>query len=209
MVKEQALSRRGLLSIICSVYDPMGFLAPVTLPAKVTLQELCWRCWGWDDNIPVDINHQWTGWLEDLKRLASFKVERCTQAKHFGQPIKAQLHNFSDASEDGFFKNSKSQVHVSFLLGTPPPETDNHSSCGAYSCCPRRSSRSDVESRIGAAIGSVNFLVGQYFHAQVHKKWGQTFPHICGELGVNNQRCNLRLSEEVYQYQRQSSWLCL
>lgn len=56
--------------------------------------------------------------------MASFKVERCIKPKHFGQPIKAQLHNFSDASEDGFgtvtylrIENGKSQVHVSFLLG--------------------------------------------------------------------------------------------
>ena len=118
MVKEQAQSRRGLLSIICSVYDPLGFLAPVTLPAKVLLQELCRRRCGWDDNIPADISHQLTGWLEDLKSLASFKVKRCIK------PIKAQLHNFSDASEDGFgtvtylrIENSKSQVHVSFMLG--------------------------------------------------------------------------------------------
>ncbi len=102
MVKEHPQSRRGLLSVICSVYDPLGFLAPVTLPAKVMLQELCQRRCGWDDNIPADISHQWTGWLEDLKRLTSFKTERCIKPKHFGQLIKAQLHNFSDASEDGF-----------------------------------------------------------------------------------------------------------
>ena len=115
MVKEQVQSRIGLF-IICSVYDPLGFLAPVTLPAKVMLQELCRRRCGRDDNIPADISHQWTGWLEDLKKLASFKVERCIRPKHFGQPIKAQLHNFSDATEDGFgivpylrTENSKSQ----------------------------------------------------------------------------------------------------
>ena len=122
-MKEQPQSRRGMLSIISSVYDPLGFLAPVTLPAKVKLQELCRRRCGWDDNIPADIGHQWRRWLEDLKRLAAFKVERCIKPKDFGQPIKAQLHNFSDASQDGFgtvtylrIENCK-MVHVSFLLG--------------------------------------------------------------------------------------------
>ena len=108
--------------VVYSVYDPLGFHAPVTLPAKVMLQELCHRRCGWDDNIPADISYQWTGWLEDLKRLASFKVKRCIKPKHFGQPITAELHNFYDASEDGFctylrIENSESQVHVSFLLG--------------------------------------------------------------------------------------------
>ena len=76
MMKEQARSRRGLLSIICSVYDALGFLVPMTLPAKVMLQELCQRHCRWDDNIPADISPQWTDWPEDLKSLALFKVER-------------------------------------------------------------------------------------------------------------------------------------
>lgn len=56
--------------------------------------------------------------------MASFKVERCIKPKDFGQPIQAQLHHFSDASQDGFgtvtyvrMQNNKSSVHVSFLLG--------------------------------------------------------------------------------------------
>lgn len=141
MVKEQAQSRRELLSIICSVSVPLGFRAPVTLPAKVMLQELCRRC-GWDDNIPADISHQWTGWLEDLKRLAPFKVERCIKPKHFGQPTKAQLQNISDASEDGFgtvtyllIEKSQEQSPSFLPAGkskSHSPETDEHSSSGVF-----------------------------------------------------------------------------
>ncbi len=42
-VQQKTFSRRGVLSISCSVYDPLGFLAPVVLPAKIMLQELCRR----------------------------------------------------------------------------------------------------------------------------------------------------------------------
>ncbi len=36
--KERPCSRRGILSMVCSIYDPLGFLAPLTFPAKRILQ---------------------------------------------------------------------------------------------------------------------------------------------------------------------------
>lgn len=40
-------------------YDPLGFLVPVTLLAKMMQQELCRGRYGWDDDLPLDILHQW------------------------------------------------------------------------------------------------------------------------------------------------------
>lgn len=36
--KERMPTRRGILSVISSVYDPLGYLAPLTLPVKLILQ---------------------------------------------------------------------------------------------------------------------------------------------------------------------------
>ena len=51
-VKEKPPTKRGMLSIISSVYDPLGFLAPLVLPAKLLLQKLCRTKCDWDDPIP-------------------------------------------------------------------------------------------------------------------------------------------------------------
>lgn len=121
--KEQPHTRRGLLSIVSSVYDPLGFLSPVTLPAKSILQELCRRGCKWDDVIPGDLEQQWTSWLKDLEKVKSFKVSRCIKPPGFGQHTCATLHHFSDASEHGFgtvtylrLQNDTS-IHVAFVLG--------------------------------------------------------------------------------------------
>ena len=44
-------SRRGILSVVSSVYDPLGFAAPFTLPVKALLQDLCCKNFGWDEPI--------------------------------------------------------------------------------------------------------------------------------------------------------------
>ena len=39
--KNKPLTRIGILSIVSSIYDPLGFAAPFTLRAKKLLQDLC------------------------------------------------------------------------------------------------------------------------------------------------------------------------
>ena len=41
IVKDKPLTRRGILSSVYSIYDPLGFAAPFTLTAKKLLQDLC------------------------------------------------------------------------------------------------------------------------------------------------------------------------
>ena len=55
-VKERPPTRRGILSIIGSVFDPFGFAAPFVLTAKKILQDLCKMKLGWDKEIPLEYN---------------------------------------------------------------------------------------------------------------------------------------------------------
>ena len=123
-IKEKPHTKRGMLSIISSVYDPLGFLAPLILPAKLLLQELCRQKCDWDDPIPEAFQHKWNKWLADLEKVADFKIRRCIQSSGFGGTATAQLHHFSDASECAYgtvtylrMENTKKEVHVAFLFG--------------------------------------------------------------------------------------------
>lgn len=40
-IKDRPPTRRGILSVVSSVYDPLGFAGPFILPAKALLQDLC------------------------------------------------------------------------------------------------------------------------------------------------------------------------
>ncbi|KAK0140849.1 hypothetical protein N1851_022153 [Merluccius polli] len=99
-LKTQTFTRRAILSIIASVYDPIGFLAPFTFTAKYILQELCKLSCGWDDEIPSAYHLKWQQWLIGLRHMESYKVNRCIKPKKFGAIASAPLHSFCDAKEN-------------------------------------------------------------------------------------------------------------
>ena len=75
-LKDMPTTRRGLLSVTSSVYDPLGFVAPFILTAKVILQDLCKRKLDWGDCIPDQDLRRWQTWLRELQKLEHFHVER-------------------------------------------------------------------------------------------------------------------------------------
>ncbi|KAL2102335.1 hypothetical protein ACEWY4_001503 [Coilia grayii] len=120
-LKQQPYTRRGILSVTNSVYDPLGFLAPLILPAKRMMQELCRGSCGW---IPLAYSDRWETWLDGLDQLTSLNISRCYRPKEFGDVCHAQLHHFCDASEVGYgtasylrFTNSRSLIHIAFVMG--------------------------------------------------------------------------------------------
>ena len=101
-IKDRPATRRGILSVVSSIYDPLGLVAPFVLPAKVLLQDLCRMKLGWDDAVPNENILKWKQWLVELPRLAEYSVSRCIKPAHFDQIVCSQLHHFSDAAETGY-----------------------------------------------------------------------------------------------------------
>ena len=54
-VNKKPFTRRGLLSMTASVYDLLGFVAPVILEAKLLLQDLCKQKANWDSVISEEV----------------------------------------------------------------------------------------------------------------------------------------------------------
>ncbi|XP_071103398.1 uncharacterized protein [Haliotis cracherodii] len=124
-LKSQPFTRRGLLSTMSSLYDPLGIVAPVLLPAKKMLQDLCInKQLGWDDDIPVEYKASWEQWLEELQHLSTLRIDRCLKPADFGHVVSVQLHVFSDASTVGYgcvaylrMSNEEGGIHTAFLIG--------------------------------------------------------------------------------------------
>ncbi|GFW13685.1 integrase catalytic domain-containing protein [Trichonephila clavipes] len=57
--QERPVTKRVLLSVINSVYDPIGFTAPALLLLKLLMQK-AWRGKiGWDEVLPVELEHKY------------------------------------------------------------------------------------------------------------------------------------------------------
>ena len=99
-VPDRPATRRGLLSALSSVYDPLGFISPVVLQAKILLQEACQQSLAWDDPLPDELAQQWFTWLEAIPRVREIDIPRCFK------PIQtlgvAQLHHFADGSSKAY-----------------------------------------------------------------------------------------------------------
>ena len=102
VIKDRPATRRGILSIVSSVYDPLGFVAPFIFQAKLILQELCRLKLGWDDEIPREFLERWQAWLEELPKLEQLTVNRCFKSTDLHEIKTTQLHHFADASQYGY-----------------------------------------------------------------------------------------------------------
>ncbi|KAK7884949.1 hypothetical protein WMY93_028072 [Mugilogobius chulae] len=102
VVNERPLSRRGVLSTVASIYDPLGFVAPFVLLGKQILQQMCREKTNWDEPLSSELKPRWESWLLELKSLADVKIDRCYLPKDFETVQKYELHHFSDASVSGY-----------------------------------------------------------------------------------------------------------
>lgn len=102
IVQDKPLSRRGILSTVSSVFDPLGLVAPFILVAKRILQELCRDGVGWDDEVPDDLRPQWEKWRAELPVLESLRIARCYKPQKFDVVKNVELHHFSDACQNGY-----------------------------------------------------------------------------------------------------------
>ena len=97
-ILNQPDTKRGVLSTIFSIYDPLFIAAPAFIRAKRLFQIACAKKLSWDDPLPADLKRSWIRWKTDIAYLENFKVPRCYKTS-LDEVIDTQLHIFADGSE--------------------------------------------------------------------------------------------------------------
>lgn len=97
--KREKWTKRQLLSEVGRIYDPNGFLAPLTIIAKMIIQTI-WQDGGeWDTPIADHISKNWHEFIDGLEVLSKFKIPRWLG---MNKTTKSQLHGFCDASQNAY-----------------------------------------------------------------------------------------------------------
>ncbi|XP_062541974.1 uncharacterized protein LOC134209973 [Armigeres subalbatus] len=87
--------KRGVLSAIGRLFDPLGFLGPVVTLAKLIMQDV-WRLGlDWDEPLPEDLLRSWIHFQEQLTTVNQIQKQRLVVP---GKSLRIELHGFSDAS---------------------------------------------------------------------------------------------------------------
>ena len=100
-LKDSPLTRRGVLSTISSIFDPLGLASPFMLKGKRILQTITGERRDWDDPLSDDLRSEWEKWRGKILDLKNLKVDRCYKKKDM-KVMQKSIVCFSDASKIGY-----------------------------------------------------------------------------------------------------------
>ena len=94
------VTKRSVLQGASRQYDPLGWLAPVTICAKLFIQELWRKQVAWDDPLEQELQNDWCQIAADVENAACIVLNRRYFALSSSQSI--YLHVFADASTKAY-----------------------------------------------------------------------------------------------------------
>jgi hypothetical protein len=92
-------TKRKVLAMTASIFDPLGLLSSSVVAYKMLLQKLWQDKLNWDEQLPLHLQEEWNQLLHTIPRLSQIKIPRkviCTNATNI------QIHGFCDSSEQGY-----------------------------------------------------------------------------------------------------------
>ena len=91
-------TKRNILKICNTFFDPLGRLSPIVLQVKLIFKELCINKYEWDTDFDHDIKMQWNEFLKPIVHW--FLLESCA---HMGRQLLCRCGEVSTCPDEEFF----------------------------------------------------------------------------------------------------------
>ena len=95
----ERVRKRSMLSEIARFFDPVDWLSPVVIHAKIMLQKLWMQGVGWDDPVPEKLRCAWIKFRDQMVQLQLIKIPRWFGSSKISE---WEMHGFCDASERAY-----------------------------------------------------------------------------------------------------------
>ena len=144
MYDEVIDTKRKMLSLCNSIFDPIGLLAPFRLKGKMMFQRAMKEVDGWDTKLPDDLVKEFDTWRQSISKLEKFAIPRwiATPSTTNSMP---EMHVFSDASLEGYgiavyrvaHSDDGGENHVALIWLRPRVVPNNSKGAGHHNSVPR------------------------------------------------------------------------
>ena len=95
-----SMTKRQMLSDIAKIFDPLGWLSPITMTLKHLMQQVWTLKIDWDESLPQEVSEAYGRWRSLLSSLRKLTLKRFVMSE--SQQERVSLHVFCDASEIGY-----------------------------------------------------------------------------------------------------------
>lgn len=115
------ITKRIVIADISRLFDPLGWIAPSIIIAKIFIQKLWLTGLGWDDKLNEVLVDEWCTYRKELADLTKIEVPRWMSSR--SDDIITELHGFSDASKAAYSAvvylrgvDAKGEVHTTLIV---------------------------------------------------------------------------------------------
>lgn len=119
--QETTFTKTTVLSDIARAFDPLGYMGPIIVIAKIILQKLWLSGVNWNDELPHDLLEEWSCFRDQLLHMKPIPLNRWLYTT-FSNDERVEIHGFSDASTAAYSAVvylrviTKNHVHVSIVI---------------------------------------------------------------------------------------------
>ncbi|XP_062708969.1 uncharacterized protein LOC134288366 [Aedes albopictus] len=100
---EHIPTKREILKVVMSLFDPLGLISFFLIPGKVIIQGIWASGLGWDDPISEPFVQQCRQWVDCFDQLDKLRIPRCYFSAPFAsRKSRLEIHVFVDASESAY-----------------------------------------------------------------------------------------------------------
>ena len=100
--KNLSPTKRNLLKMTATLFDPLGLISPSIVQMKMILQDVCLLELDWDSPLPNKLIETLCRCLNEFEKVGHLRIERCYLSRIEEEIKSYSLHGFCDASKKAY-----------------------------------------------------------------------------------------------------------